>query len=148
MDVTTLRKLLLIFLMLLFVSGCGFRRYDGAAAHLGDPVTIQILAQGHQAVIIREKADIRKLMNILAEINVRELNPDEEIDIIFRQGKTAGAIELRFKDIDRNIYKALFLKDGSVLVVDGVRGSAERRYVYLSAPGQTALDTFLKSYLQ
>lgn len=143
-----MRKLLYLFLMLLFIGGCGFRRYAGAAAHLGDPVAIQILAQGHQAVIIREKDDISKMMNILSGINVRELSPDEEIDIIFRQGKTAGAIELRFKDIDRNIYKALFLKDGSVLVVDGVRGSAERRYVYLSVPGQTALETFLGSYLQ
>jgi hypothetical protein len=142
-----MRKLLLCLLAILLFAGCA-RRNDGAAAHLGDPVTVQLQAQGYRTAYIREKPDIRRLMNILSRIEVRPLAPEEEIELIFRQGKTADAVELRFKDINRQVYKALFLKDGSLLVVDGVRGSAGRRNLFLSPPGQEALQTYLRAYLE
>lgn len=142
-----MRKLPLYLLFILLLAGC-IHRNDGAAAHLGDPVTVQLQAQGYRTAYIREKAEIRRLMNILSGVDVRPLTPEEEIELIFRQGKTADAVELRFKDINRQVYKAMLLKDGSLLVVDGPRGSAERRNVLLSAPGQEALEAYLRAYLE
>lgn len=142
-----MRKWQICFLAILLFAGC-IRRNDGAAAHLGDPVNVQLHVYGHRPAIIREEAEVRKLMRILSGIDVRPLTPEQEIDLIFRQGKAAEAVELRFRDISRRVYKALLLKDGSLLVVDGVRGSAERRNVFLSAPGQAELQSYLQTYLE
>jgi len=50
--------------------------------------------------LIREVAEVRKLMKILSGIDVRPLAPEQEIELSFRQGKPAAeAVEFRFREI-------------------------------------------------
>jgi hypothetical protein len=130
--------ILLMFFILLLTVGCGRGRIseNSAAAHLGQPVSIQIIADGFPNITVRGKGNIQPMMEILAKIEVRKLSVDEEINLILVQGKTLNATEMRFKDSRDNVYKALLLDDGSVLVVEGARGSEDRRHIYLSEPGQ------------
>lgn len=135
-----MRKTAIIFLLLLLVTGCGRKELKGAAAHVGRPREVQIVAERHPSVSVRGKENIQKFMDILEKIDVRKLSVEEEIDLVLVQGKTLDATEMRFKDHNGKTYKALLLSDGSLLVVEGARGeNQKRRDIYLSEPNQEAL---------
>lgn len=138
---------LLIFLVLL--AGCGRGNDNKASAHLGNPSVIQIMVEGNAPVTVSDKGEIKKLMAILRKTDVRLLSVEEELNLVFVQGKTLNATELRFKDVSGKVYKALLLDDDSLLVVDGARGeSGKRREVYLSAPAQKELAGLIQNHLK
>ncbi|MDW7652196.1 MAG: lipoprotein [Bacillota bacterium] len=136
-----MKKILVFLLLVLLLSGCGRRvNQNSAAAHLGEPTSVQIISEDYPAVTIRDKGQIRDVMAILEKTEVRKLSYDEEVNLVLVQGKTLNAIELRFRDSRGNEFKALLLDDGSVLVVEGARGESEqRRDLFLSEPGQQEL---------
>lgn len=138
------KKLLIaIFLTYLLITGCSRSSGDTAASHLGKPEIVQIQAEGYFPVLIQGRTEVKKLTKILKGIKVVPLTVEEELDLVLKEGGTLGAIELNFKDSSGSTYKALFLTDGSLLVVDGARASETRRQVFLSEPGQTALTLYI-----
>ncbi|MBS3901815.1 MAG: hypothetical protein KGZ54_07335 [Dethiobacter sp.] len=139
----------LFLLALLVLTGCNRPpQYKNAAAHLGDPRAVQIISPQRAPVSVSNEADIRAIMEILNTVEVRKLSVEEEIDLVLVQGITLDATELRFRDSRGNVFKALLLKDGSVLVVAGaIGGNEQRREALLSEPEQQALQNELQKYL-
>ncbi len=149
-EMTTMKKAVSLFLLALVVlTGCSRPpQYKNAASHLGDPRTVQIIPPERAPVAISNEGDVQAIMAILNTVEVRRLSVEEEIDLVLVQGITLDATELRFRDNQGNVFKALLLKDGSVLVVAGViGGSGERRDVLLSEPEQQALRNELQKYM-
>ncbi len=147
---TTIKKAVLLFLLALVVlTGCSRSpQYKNAASHLGDPRTVQIIPPKIAPVSIGNEDEVRAIMAILNTVEVRKLSVEEEINLVLVQGITLDATELRFRDNRGNVFKALLLKDGSVLVVAGVIGSnGQRREVFLSEPEQQALQNELQKYM-
>ncbi|MBS4007180.1 MAG: hypothetical protein KGZ45_01965 [Clostridium sp.] len=145
-----MRKAVPLFLLaMLVLAGCSRApQYKNAASHLGDPRTVQIISPERAPVSISNENDVRAIMEILNTVEVRRLSVEEEINLVLVQGITLDATELRFKDNRGNVFKALLLKDGSVLVVAGVIGGNEqRRDVLLSEPEQQALQNELQKYM-
>ena len=145
-----MKKAVLLFLLALVVfAGCGRSpQYKNAASHLGDPRTIQIIPPERAPVAISNEVDVQAIMAILNTVEVRRLSVEEEINLVLVQGITLNATELRFRDNRGNVFKALLLKDGSVLVVAGViGGSGQRRDALLSEPEQQALQNELQKYM-
>ena len=143
-----MKKLTILIFIILLLSGCGRSSAKGAAAHLGKPVTVQILAEGYQIITVRDKASVRAIMAALEKVTVSKLTSDEEIDLILVQGKTLNATEIRFKEAGGNVYKAMLLEDGSILLAEGANGEQDqRRDVYLSQPNQAPFQTEIQKYL-
>lgn len=143
-----MKKLTILFFITLLLSGCGRSSAKGAAAHLGKPVSVQILAESYQIITVRDKASVRAIMAALANVSVSKLTPEEEVDLILVQGKTLNATEIRFKEAGGNIYKVMLLADGSVLVAEGAKGEqGQRRHVYLSQPNQTPFQSEIQKHL-
>lgn len=145
---TKMKKLPLLFLLIItLLAGCSSGSKN-AAGHLGEPQAIFIQAEGYSPVLISKKAEVRSVMKVLKGIKVRPLSVEEELNLVLKEGKTLNAIDLRFKDIHGDSYKALLLEDGSLLVVDGKRGEKEtRRNVYLSLPNQEELRKLIAEHL-
>jgi hypothetical protein len=137
-----MKKSLICFcLLLVLLAGCSRApRYKNAAAHLGDPRTVQVFVPGENPAAITDKAKISRLMSVLNDVEVRKLTVDEEIDLILVQGVTLDATEIRFRDNQGKTYKAMLIADGSLLVVEGAVGdNQDRRDLFISEPGQDAL---------
>jgi hypothetical protein len=148
--VTNMKKTLLVMLiLLLLLVGCGRSKgYKNAASHLGEPRSVQLIPAEGAPVNISDKGDVLAVMAILDTIELRKLTVDEEIDLVLVQGKTLNATEMRFRDLKGNVHKAFLLADNSVMVVEGAVGDSEqRRDLYLSAPGQTQLQTEIQKHL-
>ena len=143
-----MKKLTILLFIILLLAGCSRSSANGAAAHLGKPVSVQILAEGYQIITVRDKASIRSMMKALEDVSVSKLTPAEEIDLILVQGKTLNATEIRFKEAGGNIYKAMLLSDGSILVAEGAAGEQnQRRDIYLSQPNQTTFQAEVQKHL-
>jgi hypothetical protein len=132
---------LFLMLLLILLVGCGRSpRYRNAAGHLGDPRTVQILVPDEHPVTINNRTQITQLMTLLNDVEVRKLTVEEEIDLVLVQGVTLMATEVRFRDNQKNTFKAFLLPDGALMVAEGAVGeNAERRDLFLSEPNQQTL---------